>query len=63
MRTIIDNAESVLQAGMERANDRRKVELSARRATTYDLFTIRSYVLHEARSNSDFFNGYSMIPI
>lgn len=55
MRTIIDNAESVLQSGMERANERLKTEFINRKYEHYDQFSLQSYTLHEARSNPDFF--------
>lgn len=55
MRTIIDNVETVLQTGMKRAKERLKTKFIAERDDHYDLFTLKSYTLHEARTNPDFF--------
>ena len=55
MRTIIDNAESVLHEEMERANERIRLKFIGRREDHYDLFSLQSFALHEARSNPDFF--------
>lgn len=55
MRTIIDNAESVLQTGMENANERIKMQFIGKREEHYDLFSLRTYAMHESRSNPDFF--------
>lgn len=55
MRTIIDNAESVLQTGMKKANERLRIQFIGRKDDHYELFSLRTYALHEARSNPDFF--------
>jgi hypothetical protein len=55
MRKIIDDAESVLRRGMEQANERIRLRFIRRNEDHYDLFSLKSYVLHESRSNPDFF--------
>ena len=55
MRTIIDNAESVLLEEMQRANNRIKTQFIGRNEDDYKLYSLQSYALHEARSNPDFF--------
>lgn len=55
MRTIIDNAESVLQTDMECANERIRMEFIRKSEEHFELFSLQTYALHESRSNPDFF--------
>jgi hypothetical protein len=55
MRTIIDNAESALQEAMEQTNERIRLRFIRRNEDYYDLFSFKSYVLHESKTNPDFF--------
>ncbi|HEX2967906.1 MAG TPA: hypothetical protein VHO46_02290 [Bacteroidales bacterium] len=55
MRTIIDNAESVLQEGMERANEQIRMKSLRMPDNQHAPFSLQSFALHEARSNPDFF--------
>ena len=55
MKTIIDNAESVLHEKMEKTNERIRIQFLRRNEENYELFTLREYALHESESNPDFF--------
>jgi hypothetical protein len=55
MRTIIDNAESVLQTAMERANEKLKMQFNGRKGDQCDQFSLQRYAMYEARCNPDFF--------
>ncbi|HOW09456.1 MAG TPA: hypothetical protein PLX08_06605 [Bacteroidales bacterium] len=55
MRTIRNSAESILTANMNFANGQIKVRLTGSNEGNHELFTLRSFVEHEARSNPNFF--------
>lgn len=55
MKTIIDNAESVLQEEMQYFNEQIKYQFTGRCKNNSDLFSLQSYALHESKSNPGFF--------
>jgi hypothetical protein len=55
MRTIRENAEKTLKTEMDSVNDQIKVEFIGKNQENFRLFTLRTYIEHEAGVNLDFF--------
>jgi hypothetical protein len=55
MRTIRENAEIILKDNLNYVNGQIEIEFMRKDDEKYDLFTLRTYVEHEATSNPGFF--------
>lgn len=55
MRTIRENAEIILKDNLNYVNGQIEVEYMRKDDEKYELFTLRTYVDHEAKSNPGFF--------
>ena len=55
MRSIRENAEKILEENMNYANGQIKVKFIGKDADRFELFTLRTYIEHEAKANPNFY--------
>lgn len=55
MRSIRENAEIILKDNLNHINGKIEVEFLRKGDENYELFTLRTYVEHEAKNNPGFF--------
>lgn len=64
MRSIRENAEKILEENMNYANGQIKVKFIGKDSDRFELFTLRTYIEHEAIANPNFyrwlFNDYDI---
>lgn len=64
MRSIRENAENILEENMNYANGQIKVRFIGKGADRFELFTLGTYIEHEAKDNPNFyrwlFNDYDI---
>jgi hypothetical protein len=55
MRSIRENAEKILEETMNYANGQIKTKFIGKDADRFELFTLRTFIEHEAKANPDFY--------